>query len=627
VIGKRVFLILLILVPVSVLFAGDVRIVRTLPVTAENNVKASWSKPGPKPGKVSALNKTQFSGRLSAGGSGGLDVSGEALYGLFSDSRFSLVQPLGLLGSMIVSGTAFRKNIIEGLNQNYSGKFSLTLDKIRFSTGVSYTEKISVADVLNTDDASALITASVDVNYIDTLPVSLSYNHGIVRKKQGETTPDETVDDNDSDNINFKMTGGLGGFGIELASSFNRKNDKAKTMLTNGFSNSLAITSPLLGLVKIKVSISPVFSTVDYTATGNRLTSTTLDSDLGFIFPLSDSFTVTTGGGRYDYWVQEEGPNSTGGEPYTYGWKASTGFQYKINDLFSADSGYQLKKSDVGFQHQLQSSLGLSGKENSWFKNLGVNGELNQSYNSAWELAEDKIGWGSKFGLEPIEKLNITGKYSGNVNGMSSLNWNNSVSAALTHEPDRMLKYGVNLGLSDGLRSKAGVTESNVLKQNYGGNILLKPQWNLKVYSFGIGELFTINSDPGSAKSTAGIQAMLSKLSYNMGIPIFPFLQTRYSLAWEWSSLYNENGTASEGNNFQHLFGVTLSGDPVPLTFTAAYSLSHGTRGIRHDVSSNLSVPFRGSFSLEGNFSLSYYTEDNVVRVPFLAGINLAYVF
>jgi len=614
----------------GILFAGNVKIVRTLPTTAENKVKASWSKPLPEPEKAAA-GKTQFSGRLALGGSGGLDVSGNALYDLYSDSRFSLVQPLGILGSMSVSGTALRKNIIEGLNQNYSGKFALILDKLRFSAGISYTEKAGVVDVLNKDDASTLISSSLNVNYIDTLPLALTYSHSIVQKKEGETTADTLTEDYDSDNLNFKMLGSLGEFGIGLISGFSRKNDKTKNMQTNGFDNSLAVTSPLLGFVKIKASIAPVFSTVDYISTGNKLTSTTLNSDLGLIFPVSNSLTFTTGGGRYDSWVSGEGPESSAAtsEPYTNGWKASTGVEYKVKDSLSAEAKYQLKKSKDVFNHNLKGTFGLTGKKESWFKKAGINGELAQSFNSAWSLSDDKISWGSSVSVEPLKKLSITSKYSGGMSGVAELNWINSVSAGLTHEPDPMLNYGVTAELSDSLKKAAGTSssapESNILKQNYGGNVNLKPQWNLKVYSFGLGELFSLNSDLASlAASTTGPD-MLSKLTFNMGIPIWSFLKTRYSFAWEWSSI--NTLSPKTGNNFQHIFGITVSGDPVPLTFTASYSFSHGTRGLRHDVTSSLVVPFWGSFSLEGNFSLSYYTESGVVKVPFLGGLNLAYSF
>jgi len=635
VIAKKLFIILLLSILVGNIFAGEVKIVRTLPATAENKVKATWSKPSPKPSKAVA-GRTQFSGRFALGGSGGLDTAGTAVYDLFSDSRFSLIQPLRLLGSIGVSGTVLRQSIIEGLNANYSGKFSLILDKIHFTAGIAYVEKSGVVDTLYKDDASTLISSSLNVNYIDTLPLVLTYTHGIIEKKEGETTTDTIVEDNDTDNINFKMLGNLGEFGIDLLSSFNRKNDKAKSMQTNGFSNSLTVVSPLLSFMKIKASIAPVFSTVDYT-NGNKLTSTTLDSDLGFIFPVSESFTITTGGGRFDSWVSGEGPESstTTSEPQTSGWKASAGLEYKTKDSLSADGKYELKKSKDIFNHGLTGTFGLTGKKESWFKNAGINGELDQSFNSAWSLLEDKISWGSFAAVELLKKLNITGKYSGGVSGITELNWFNSVSAGLTNEPDPMLNYSVTTELSDSLKTASGITESNILKQNYGGTVTLTPQWNLKVYSFGLGELFSLNSDLGPAASSASNPDMLSKLNFNMGIPIFSFLKTRYSLAWEWSSLYGENpdtaagasGSAEIGNNFQHIFGITVSGDPIPLTFTVSYSFSHGTRGLRHDVSSNLTVPFWGSFALEGNFSLSYYTENSVIKVPFLGGLNLAYSF
>ena len=53
----------------------------------------------------------------------------------------------------------------------------------------------------------------------------------------------------------------------------------------------------------------------------------------------------------------------------------------------------------------------------------------------------------------------------------------------------------------------------------------------------------------------------------------------------------------------------------------------HGYRGVRHDVSSGLQVPFQRGFAMEGVFTLSSYDEEGQSSLPFLLGLNLVYEF
>ena len=134
----------------------------------------------------------------------------------------------------------------------------------------------------------------------------------------------------------------------------------------------------------------------------------------------------------------------------------------------------------------------------------------------------------------------------------------------------------------------------------------------MKAFLFGIGEDILL-----SEIEPSGSQTLVSTMTCNMGVPVTDFFRARYNLKWEWTG----------GNNFQHLFGISLSGDPVPLMFTADYLLNHGTRGIRHDVNSTLSIPLWGAFSVEGRFSMSYYNDEGTEKLPFLLGVNAAYRF
>ena len=72
---------------------------------------------------------------------------------------------------------------------------------------------------------------------------------------------------------------------------------------------------------------------------------------------------------------------------------------------------------------------------------------------------------------------------------------------------------------------------------------------------------------------------------------------------------------------------VSVAGEAFPLTFDTEYAFSHGYRGVRHDVSSGLQIPFQRGFSMEGVFTLSSYDEEGGSSLPFLLGLNLVYEF
>ncbi len=645
---KKVSISLLVAIIAAVYAAGEVKIVRTVPKSAQNTVEATWSKPTPKPAKITGAGKTQFSGRLSLGGSGGINTSGKQLYDFFSDSHFLLIQPLDAMGNLAFSGKAFRKNIINGMNQNYLAKVTLSMEKLHFSSGITYTEKQNIVEQLNTDEINTIINASLNMSYIETFPIALSYTHKILQKKEGQEQPTTLTEDNFGDFATFKMLGNIGGFNLSISSNFDNRVDNTKKMTNTGLFSALSVTSPLISFVKVEASLSPTITTVRYTETQNETSSTTLDSGIGLIFPLSQSITLTTRGGRIDSWINQRGTDVGTYKPYVYAWKASSDLEYKSDSGLSAKTEYRLKSTESNFTHQASISGGFypagqqtgslstsDGKTNKlstasteWLEKVTLKGTLDQEFDSSWKLNNNKLSWTTDIGINPMKKMNVSGKYSGSMIGITGYDWLNAGSVSFKHQPDPMLLYGVGAGLKSLIYSN----NASSLTQNYSANLTLTPQWNLRVYTFGIGEVLSLidskNQDTGSAFSTSSRQ-ILSKLSYDMGIPILAFLQTRYHLTWEWLNGETTQVTTNttSGNNFQHIFGLTISGKPIPFTLTTTYALSHGTRGIRHDLNSTLNFPFGKSFSLEGRFSLSYYKENESEKLPFLAGLNLAYEF
>jgi hypothetical protein len=65
----------------------------------------------------------------------------------------------------------------------------------------------------------------------------------------------------------------------------------------------------------------------------------------------------------------------------------------------------------------------------------------------------------------------------------------------------------------------------------------------------------------------------------------------------------------------------------LPLSLSTDYQVTHGFRGVRHDLSANLDVPFKRGFALKGEASFSHFTEEGATVSPFLFGLHGVYEY
>ncbi len=214
--------------------------------------------------------------------------------------------------------------------------------------------------------------------------------------------------------------------------------------------------------------------------------------------------------------------------------------------------------------------------------------------------------------MTPLEKMSLSASYSGSFDGgpgaAVSSAWSHKASAQLSHEPDPLLDYKASAAVS-GQNTTAGTT----LNQEYSAGVNLKPQGNLRQYLFGLAETFTISTEA------------LSKASFTTSVPITAAVNARYAFDWEW--IDHVAAGAGAGHNFRHLLAVAVSGENLPVSFTAEYAFSHGYRGFRHDLDAGLRFPFSDAFVLEGALAFGSFEESGVPRLPFLFSLGLAYEF
>ncbi len=606
---------------------GDVKIVRKLPDTSVNQAKAVWSASVPDAKKEnSSFGKPKLSGRLSFGGSGGIDLNMKEKYDFFTDSKLSFLQPFGTSGVMQLSAAAFRKNIIGGLSQKYSGALFFKISDLSLKIKGIYDDNSDTVDEILRGNKNLNLDASLSIGFLDTLPIIISYNHVSGLKTEdanAESSGNEVISSHtESDKARLEMAGTAGNFGLSFFTALQNQKDMLNDVNSISFSNNISITSPLIGFLKIRASISPEYDKVEYVSASNTVATTALNSELGFNIPVNKELLLDIYGGRIDSWVSREGPNSgisgIDYNPYSAAWTAGTGIAYKNDNGLEANSKYKIKTGAGLFDQDLTTSSSFRGSEESFLRDAELKGEFAQQYGENSTLNSNKLNWAAGTKLSPAEEMLLSASYQGSVSAEgkfsdSFLSWTNAGKASFIHSPSTLVDYQLSASLTDTNNQNA-----SLVKQQYGGKISFKPRKDLKEYLFGIGEDIMLSNG-----ITADENTVISTMTYTMGIPVLDFLKTRYNLKWEWTAA---EYSPSE-NNFQHLFGLTLSGSSLPLSFTTDYLLSHGYRGVRHDVNSSLSVPLWGSFAVEGRFSLSYYKEDGIKKMPFLIGINASYQF
>ncbi len=536
-----------------------------------------------------------------------MDAYSQTRYDFFTDSSISFLQPFGSSGAFQLEASALRKNIIGGLSKKYGGSIALKGKDLSLVFKGGYDNNVSTVDSILKGDEKLSMDLTLSIGYLDTLPVVLSYSHLSGKKTEGQSL--QVNEYTGSDKVSLGMAGSIGEFGLNVSSSFQDNDDKLNNVKSVSFSNSISVLSPSIKFFKIRASVSPDYNKVEYGDTSNTVESTTLSSELGVNIPLNEELIFDIYGGRLDTWLIREGPDSgTSGVdyfPWSAAWSGGTSLEYKGDNGITAQTKYQMKAGDGLFDHSISASGSYAGKDESVLKDAELKGEFSRSYSENWTLSSDTLNWSAAAELAPSDKMLLSASYSGSTDSFAV--WTHTGKTTFSHSPAPIVDYNVSASVSDSITGSA-----DTLKQQYGGAVNLKPQWNMKAYLFGIEEevLLSEINPPGS-------QTAVSTMTYNMGIPVSSFLRARYNLKWEWAG----------ESNFQHLFGISLSGDPVPLVFTADYLLNHGTRGVRHDVNSTLSIPLWGAFSVEGRFSMSYYNDGGAEKLPFLFGVNAAYRF
>ena len=316
-VSAATMIVLAIGLPFGSQAAAQVSVIRQLPQSAVKQGIASWSEPYPEPAAVRAMGQAQFTGRISVGGRGGQNPAGETLYDVATDSRITLIQPLGLGGALALDAAALRTKSATDENQNYRGSLSLDFERLQFDVAGGYSQSLTPIVAIEKEDSDAYVEASLSSGLLETLPMSLSYKSSWTERKDDATPQTES---SRSDQLTFKAAGTVGRIGVELGGSLDHNDDREAQSETLGTGGDLRITVPVGETLALQATAVPNFNRSE--SAPLSLSSTSLESGMGILWTVVEDLETRLLASRVDSWAEGSGVTF---ENYQTTWKAEIG--------------------------------------------------------------------------------------------------------------------------------------------------------------------------------------------------------------------------------------------------------------------------------------------------------------
>ncbi|WP_319415479.1 hypothetical protein [Marispirochaeta aestuarii] len=583
----------------------QVQIIRQPPPSGEEAGSATWRNPYSDPVQVRESGRVDLSGRISVGGKGGRDQSGDTLYDFTTDSMVTLIQPLGGDALLSFDAAALRVQSAVKEDQKYDGTLALDLERFQLKTSGGFSQSLSTAEDLSTEDSDARFSAAVSSGLLETMPMSLEYQSVWVnRQDEGIETESSR-----SDELGFKTVGTIGTLGVDLRGNLDYENDREEMTESLATVGKLTVSVPVQEQLAVLVSLSPLYNRSE--TDSSDLRSTSMESGLGINWAPREFFDTTLKASRVDAWSSGEGVDY---EDYQNSWRSGVGLNYLPPEGWFAGPEYTFTKAEGGnLSHDLLLLLGWHGRE----ELTEISGNSSSSFirSENGDRVKDTIDWQLKAALMPTERMNLDGEYQGGyIWQVEGETWNQEVELDFRHSPDPGLSYRSSAALSS-IREE---DEPAQWEQQYAAGLSVKPLINFIEYRVDASETVDVSSD-----STG--DDILSSALMKVAFPLNQALSGRVGFQWEWINRVSIDG--DPGNYYHYTTGLSLAGKGAPVSLTADYGIAHGYRGLRQDISSGVKVPLRGGYSLNGDFTLSSYEEDDEDKLYWVFSLNLVYDF
>jgi len=603
---------------------SQVQIIRELPQTGENQAQADWRPPLPSVQAPAPQPGAQLSGRISLGASGGVNESGARSFDTFTESNLSLLLPMGAGTGFLLSADANRNPRLDGLDQTYKGDAKLTSEAWQAEVAGGYVQHAnnqpSGSPATSSDDTAGDVHAAVTMSMIPTLPINATYSYQRLSQKQSDSTGASSLTADEAQHqAQLKAVGTLGAVGVDTGASFSNVTDAAKSMETTGFDGRVGVTVPVASFLKAYATLMPKYNAASYSMTGNDVATTSLESDAGVIFPVSESFSFRMGAGRVDQWSRQSGPSANTDPtllPYSVTWKGTAGVEWKQPTGFSASSNYAFGKTVSGpYIHSLDALVAWHGQQDDALKEIQAGGTETVSLNDSGTPVYNQATWKASLGIGDQNALAVAASYTGSVDGISQISLTNTAHAGVTDQVASWFSWSFSGDLSN---SMSPDTQSTFV-QTYQGKIAVTPRFGESVVTFAA-------DDSLSLDLVAIPNLIVSKAGAGVSVPVLSYLTTRYRFDWEWDSVPFPGATAAD-SNYRNALGFTISGQGLPVSLTTEYALSFGFRGLRHDGTLSLTANLLQGFAMTMSVSVSEYASGGAPNVPFLARLNGTYTF
>ena len=536
----------------------------------------------------------------------------------FLESNLSLLVPFASTSSFQLTGDAARRPGLDGLDQEYKGSARLTLDALQADVGGGFRQLARNEATGSTGEYGGDVHASLTTVVIPTLPVSASYSFQHVNQNQTDFTGAfAQVTDAVTHQAQLKGTGTLGSVSVDSGANFSDTTDYARSMESTVFGGNLGVTVPVIPQLKVFATFLPKYNSTSYNQTGNSVTSTSLETDAGFLIPVTEPLAIKVGAGMIDQWSTQAGPSaytdpSVPASSVT--WKGLTGVEWKQAAL-SASATYGFGKTVAGpFIQSLDALAGYTGDKDSFLKSLNAGGNYTLSLDDAGGLVNSQATWNTSTTMGGQDALALAASYSGSEEGVSQSALTNNVHVSLNHQVIPEVSYGVGADLT---QSEGPDVEPTFL-QSYQGKLTVAPRFGDRAVTFNADETVALNVmiSPVLLVSNAGA---------GVSVPVFSILSTRYRFDWEWDSMTAPGAGAD--SNYRNALGLTLAGQGLPFSLAVEYALSFGFRGLRHDVTSSAAATLWQGFTLQGSLVLSEFDIGAGPTWPFLVTVSAAYSF
>lgn len=601
---------------------GQVQIIRELPQTGESQAQADWRPPLPSLQAPAPQAGPQLSGRISLGATGGVNDAGARSFDTFTESNLSLLLPMGAGKGLLLSADANRNPRLDGLDQTYKGDAKLTFEAWQAEVAGGYVQHANDQPGTGTssNDKTGDVHAALTLSMIPTLPISATYSYQSLSQKHSDSTgASSQTTDEAQHQAQLKAVGTLGTVGVDTGASFSDVTDAAKSMQTTGFDGKVGVTVPVAPFLKAYATLIPKYNATSYSLTGNDVATTSLESDAGVIFPLSDSFSFRMGAGRVDQWSKQSGPSANTDPtvlPYSVTWKGTAGVELKQTTGISASSNYAFGKTVSGpYIHSLDALVAWHGQQDDALKEIQAGGTEAVSLDDSGTPVNNQATWKASLGIGDQSALAVAASYTGSASGISQISLTNTAHAGVTDQVAPWLSWSFSGDLSD---TMAPDTQATFL-QTYQGKVTVTPRFGDRVVTFAA-------DDSLSLDLVASPNLIVSKAGAEVSAPVLSFLTTRYRFDWEWDSVPFPDASTAD-SNYRNALGLTISGQGLPVSLTTEYALSFGFRGLRHDGTLTLTANLWQGFALTMSVNVSEYESGGTPNLPFLARLNATYTF